>query len=84
MATLSFMQMSEGDLTETLNKGKEIFVKGLVRDGFLTEEQADNISKNYAIVATRQGWLGSVIDTIINANDPVDNNSIIIRIVKLL
>ena len=57
-----------GDL-ENYNSAKEAIVDALVREQFLTEEQAETLKTKYAIVLVKGNWLGQAIGKLLGKKD---------------
>ena len=57
-----------GDL-ENYNSAKEAIVDALVREQFLTEEQAETIKTKYAVVLVKGNWFGQAIGKLLNKKD---------------
>ena len=57
-----------GDL-ENYNSAKEAIVDALVREQFLTEEQAEVIKTKYAVVLVKGNWFGQAIGKLLNKKD---------------
>jgi hypothetical protein len=69
MASYSEMDLElAGDL-ENYNSAKEAIVDALVREQFLTEEQAETIKTKYAVVLVKGNWLGQAIGKLLNKKD---------------
>lgn len=51
---------------ENYNTAKEAIIDSLVREGFLTEKDADIIKSNYAVVLVKGNWFGRTIGKLIN------------------
>ena len=69
---------TESDLTEICNQAKEILVESMAVNGFITDDQCDEINQTYAIVVKRKGWFGKMWDKLHGA----DENSVQIAVVK--
>lgn len=54
---------------ENYNSAKEAVVNALVREGFLTEDQAETINTKYAIILVQGNWLGQAIGKLLNKKD---------------
>jgi hypothetical protein len=54
---------------ENYNSAKEAVVNALVREGFLTEDQAETINTKYAIILVQGNWLGQAIGRLLNKKD---------------
>jgi hypothetical protein len=54
---------------ENFNNAKEAVVNALVREGFLTEDQAETINTKYAIILAQGNWLGQAIGKLLNKKD---------------
>ena len=57
-----------GDL-ENYNSAKEAIIDALVREQFLTEEQAETLKTKYAIVLVKGNWFGRTIGSLLNKKD---------------
>ena len=57
-----------GDLAN-YNMTKEVIVDALVREDFLTEEQAETIKTRYAVVLIQGNWFGQAIGKLLNKKD---------------
>ena len=57
-----------GDL-ENYNSAKEVIIRGLFREGFLTEEQAETIVTQYAVVMVKGNWFGQAIGNLLGKKD---------------
>ena len=57
-----------GDLAN-YNNAKEAIVDALVREDFLTEEQAETIKTRYAVVLIQGNWFGQAIGKLLNKKD---------------
>lgn len=57
-----------GDL-ENYNSAKEAIVDALVREQFLTVEQAETLKTKYAIVLVKGNWLGQAIGKLLGKKD---------------
>ena len=57
-----------GDL-ENYNNAKEAIVDALVREQFLTEEQAETLKTKYAVVLVKGNWFGHVIGKLLSRKD---------------
>lgn len=69
MASYSEMDLAlAGDL-ENYNSAKEAIVDALVREQFLTEEQAETIKTKYAVVLVKGNWFGQAIGKLLNKKD---------------
>lgn len=56
---------SQEELTKELNKGREIYLEALLKEGVLTKEKVDEMS-GYSIVLAGKTVLGSVWDKFFN------------------
>jgi hypothetical protein len=54
--------MTEQDLTQSINQGKELLIRAMAADGIISEEDASEAIKYYAIIVARKGWLGRIFD----------------------
>lgn len=82
MSTISFMQVTEGELTESLNMGKELLTSCLVKNEVITQKQADLINKQYALVVVKHNWFGKILDAVSNPDGKKD--AVYIRVVKII
>ena len=57
-----------GDL-ENYNSAKEAIIDALVREQFLTEEQAETLKTKYAIVLVKGNWFGRTIGSLLGKKD---------------
>ena len=57
-----------GDL-ENYNSAKEAIISALLREGFLSEKQAETIITQYAVVIVKGNWLGQAIGKLLNKKD---------------
>ena len=57
-----------GDL-QNYNNAKEAIILALVREGFLTEEQAETIITQYAVVMVKGNWFGQAIGNLLGKKD---------------
>ena len=57
-----------GDLAN-YNNAKEAIIDALVREDFLTEEQAETIKTRYAVVLVEGNWFGQAIGKLFTKKD---------------
>ena len=57
-----------GDL-QNYNNAKEAIIDALVREEFLTEEQAETIKTKYAVVLVKGNWFGTTIGRLLGKQD---------------
>ena len=57
-----------GDL-QNYNNAKEAIIGALVREGFLSEEQAEIIVTQYAVVMVKSNWFGQAIGKLLSRKD---------------
>ena len=57
-----------GDL-QNYNNAKEAIILALVREGFLSEEQAEIIVTQYAVVIVKNNWFGQAIGKLLSRKD---------------
>ena len=57
-----------GDL-QNYNNAKEAIIGALVREGFLSEEQAEIIVTQYAVVIVKNNWFGQAIGKLLSRKD---------------
>ena len=75
--------MSSNPLTQAkaakANKVKEIVVRTMITEGYISKEKGEEFLSKYAIVEHQRGWLGATIDRLIKNRDEA-----YYRIVRLL
>lgn len=59
MAKLDTYTFTSEDLTEEINKAKELFLHKMVNEGFISDDQAKEMSK-YSVIATKPSVLGQL------------------------
>jgi hypothetical protein len=69
MASYSTQDLELTQDLQNYNNAKEAIVNALVREGFLTEDQAETINTTYAVVLVKGNWLGQVIGKLLNKKD---------------
>jgi hypothetical protein len=57
-----------GDL-QNYNNAKEAIVDALVREEFLTEDQAETIKTKYAVALVKGNWFGTAIGRLLGKQD---------------
>jgi hypothetical protein len=62
------------------NKVKELVVRTMINEGFISREKGEDFLLKYAIVEHRRGWLGVTIDKLL----PKNAADCFYRIVKLI
>jgi hypothetical protein len=70
--------MLTGDL-ENYNMVKEAVIDSLCREEFITQEQAETIKNNYAVVLAKNNWLGIAIGKLLGKRD-----STYIKVMKIV
>jgi len=70
--------MLTGDL-ENYNAVKEAVIDSLTREEFITQEQAETIKNNYAVVLVKNNWFGIAIGKLLGKKD-----STYIRVMKIV
>lgn len=68
MSSYNMYSMTKEDLTDTLNTGKEIFVRTMRDEGIITDQQYEQMQE-HAIVIARKGFFGSLWDKIFKKDD---------------
>lgn len=58
------------DLTRNANTYKEVFIEAMVENDYITDEQAVELSENFAIIVRHKGWLGRQWDKACGKNSP--------------
>jgi hypothetical protein len=61
------------------NSAKEAIVNGLVREGFLTEEQGTTIKNQYAVALVKNNWFGDAISKLLSRE-----NVVYLKLVKIV
>jgi len=69
MASYSSQDLQLTDDLQNYNKTKEAIVDALVREEFLTEEQAETIKTRYAVVLVKGNWFGTAISKLLGKQD---------------
>ncbi len=69
------------DLQSFSNQTKEVVATSLVREGFLTEEQATEFLEKYIVLVTERGFVGKTIDKILGL-DKKEADTQVIHVVK--
>ncbi len=69
MASYSMDEVELTDDLQNYNNAKEAIVDALVREQFLTIEQAETIKTRYAVVLVKGNWLGQAIGKLLNKKD---------------
>jgi hypothetical protein len=69
MASYSTTDLELTQDLENYNNAKEAIVNALVREQFLTVEQAEQINTNYAVVLVKNNWLGQAIGKLLGRKD---------------
>jgi hypothetical protein len=78
MASYSMDEVELASELTNYNAAKEAIVDGLVREQFLTVEQAETIKTKYAVALVKNNWFGSAIANLINRKDVT-----VIKLVKI-
>lgn len=78
--------LTTDELVRFMNQAKETTVQSLCQEGFLTEEQRDQILGNYAIVIHKKNWFGEILGKVRNlvSSTEKDHDTIYINLVKLI
>jgi hypothetical protein len=69
MASYSAEDLGLTDDLQNYNNAKEAIVDALVREQFLTIEQAETIKTKYAVVLVKNNWLGLTIGKLLGKRD---------------
>ena len=69
MASYSSKDLELTQDLENYNNAKEAIVDALVREEFLTIEQAETIKTKYAVVLIKNNWLGLTIGKLLGKKD---------------
>ena len=69
MASYSTTDLELTQDLENYNNAKEAIVNSLAREKFITEEQAEQINTNYAVVLVKNNWLGQAIGKLLGRKD---------------
>lgn len=60
------MRSIEGPINDKIleaNKVKELVIRALVQEGFLTQQKAQLFLEDYAVIQHAKGWLGRFFDS---------------------
>ena len=68
MGGYSVFSMTREELTEEINKGKELFIKAIHEDGIITDQQYE-VMQQHSIVVANKGFFGSLWDKIFKNDD---------------
>jgi len=79
MASYSMDEVELASELTNYNATKEAIVDGLVREGFLTDQQGTTIKNQYAVALVKNNWFGAAIAKLINRKDTT-----IIKLVKIV
>lgn len=73
-------------MDEVANKSKTAVVWGLVEEGYLTKEQAEEILSRYAVTLVSKGRLGLGIDRVLGflTGDKDENPACVFQLIKLI
>lgn len=69
MASYSTQDLELTQDLQNYNNAKECIIRALFREGFLTEEQAETILTQYAVVMVKNNWFGEVIGKLLHKKD---------------
>ena len=50
-------QMSDDDLTRNINRAKDVVIDSLRIEGYLTQEQADELHTHYSVIIESRSWM---------------------------
>jgi len=65
---MELYQFTQEQLTKELNKGKELYLDALGKEGILTKEKMDEMA-TYSIVLAKKSMLGSLWNKLFKKND---------------
>lgn len=73
-----------GNLMAQYNLVKEALLDALVKEKLVSQEHADAIKSNYAVIVTKRSWLGRFLDKFFFKADAPDEEMkiVVVRIVK--
>lgn len=74
--TLEMMTVTPEQVTDWLNRGKDVFIEKLIRDGKLTSQQGQEFMEQYLLTLQKNKTLSSSIRNFLGIDD--DKNSTII------
>lgn len=74
--------MTENNITEIINRARELFVESMVGEGYLTQEQGRELVSNYVIVVRRKGWWGKLFDKIKGIKEDVGMYMEVVKVTK--
>lgn len=57
MATITYRTWSEDGMLEAINTTKDVFLRMLLKDGVLTEEQALVYARDYHVEVQQPAWI---------------------------
>ena len=69
MASYSTEDLELSGELQNYNNAKEAIIYALVREGFLSEEQAEIIVTQYAVVIVKNNWFGQAIGKLLSRKD---------------
>lgn len=69
MASYSTTDLELSGKLENYNNAKEAIVDGLVREGYINEDQGGEIKTKYAVVLVKNNWLGLTIGKLLGKKD---------------
>ena len=69
MASYSTEDLELSGELQNYNNAKEAIIGALVREGFLSEEQAEIIVTQYAVVIVKNNWFGQAIGKLLSRKD---------------
>lgn len=69
MASYSTQDLELTQDLQNYNNAKEAIVDGLVREGYINEDQGGEIKTKYAVVLVKNNWFGTVIGKLLNKKD---------------
>lgn len=81
MATSRRFTMSTTDLTEESNKMKELFLKTMLQEGHITEEQHKEMNR-YCLIVAEKTFFGKLWDGLLWKNDPESVHIIVVKVLE--
>lgn len=69
MSTISCRTYSEENVHDALNAGKDALLYLLVKDGVLTEKQAEVYIRDYHVMVEQPGWISRTWKKLFPIND---------------
>ena len=75
-----FVEMNLEQINKNANLIKECLVKAMKVDGLLTQDQADDVAENWAVIMKPKHFLGKIWDKILGDDEDVMKVQIVKRV----